>query len=114
MSPLNKKKKKVPFLDFFSQRLSFLSQPSLYKGTLLFVTCILIAWLISPSIPTAIPDYQVGDIAIQDIKSTQDSLVEDTDSTSKKRQENEEKSLSMYDFDANAPDEVKNRLFVAF
>ena len=114
MSPLNKKKKKVPFLDFFSQRLSFLSQPSLYKGTLLFVTCILTAWLISPRIPTAIPDYQVGDIAIQDIKSTQDSLVEDTDSTSKKRQENEEKSLSVYDFDANAPDEVKNRLFVTF
>ncbi len=114
MSPLNKKKKKIPFLDSLFQRFDFLSQPSFYKGILLFVTCLIIARLISPTLPTTIPDFQAGDIALQDIRSTQAFLVEDTDSTSKKRLETEEKSPAVYDFDANAPDEIKNRLFAAF
>lgn len=114
MVRFDKKKKKVHFLDPFFQKLDLLKLPSLSKGILLFVTCLLIAKLISPRMPTAIPDYQVGDISDQDIKSTQDFLVEDTASTSKKRLENEGKSPSVYDFDADAPEEVKNRLNAAF
>ncbi|KPJ59664.1 MAG: hypothetical protein AMJ42_01830 [Deltaproteobacteria bacterium DG_8] len=102
------------FLDPFLQKLNLLKLSPLYKGILLFITCLIVARLISPRIPTAIPDYQVGDISEQNIKSTQDFLVEDKDSTSKKRLENEEKSPSVYDFDASAPEELKNRIFSTF
>lgn len=114
MLRFDKTKKKIPFLDFLFQKFNYLKHPVLYKSILLFVTCLIIARLISPRIPAAIPSYQAGDISDQNIKSTQDFLVEDTDSTSKKRLENEEKSPSVYDFDANAPEEVKNRLFSTF
>ena len=114
MFHFDKKKKKISFFDPFFQKLNFLKLPAIYKGALLFVTCLIIARLIAPRIPTAVPSYQVGDIPDQNIKATQDFLVEDTASTAKKRLENEEKSPSVYDFDANAPEEVKNRLFSTF
>ena len=114
MFRFDKKKKIVSFMDPFFQRFNIFKLPALYKGTLLFITCLIVARLIAPIIPTAVPSYQAGDIPDQNIKATQDFLVEDTVSTTKKRLENEGKSPSVYDFDANAPEDVKNRLFSTF
>jgi len=114
MVRFDKIRKKIPFLDSLFQKVNLIKHPAFYKSILLFITCLIIARLISPRIPTAVPSYQVGDISDQNIKSTQDFLVEDTDSTAKKRLESEEKSPSVYDFDANAPEELKNRLFSTF
>jgi len=110
----DKKKKNILLSDSLSRKFRFLTLPVFYKGILLFVTCLIIASLISPILPSTIPDYQAGDISVQNIKATQDLEVEDTVSTEKKRTENEEKSLSVYDFDSGAPDEVKSRLLSTF
>ncbi len=110
----DKKKKNILLFDFLSRKFHFLRLPVLYKGILLFVTCLIIAMLISPILPSTIPDYQLGDISVQNIKATRDLEVEDTVSTEKKRTENEEKSPSVYDFDAGAPEEVKTRLRSTF
>ena len=110
----DKKKNNILLSDSLSRKFHFLTLPVFYKGILLFVTCLIIASLISPILPSTIPDYQAGDISVQNIKATQDLEVEDTVSTEKKRTENEEKSLSVYDFDSGAPDEVKSRLLSTF
>ncbi len=114
MFRFDKKKKIVSFMDPFFQKFNIFKLPALYKGTLLFITCLIVARLIAPIIPTVVPSYQAGDIPDQNIKATQDFLVEDTVSTTKKRLENEGKSPSVYDFDGNAPEDVKNRLLSTF
>lgn len=101
---------KVPF----SQRWETGALSTFYKSILLFTTCLLIAKLISPTAPTTVPDYQVGDIVNQNIKAAQDFLIEDTVSTAKKRLENVEKTPAVYDFDANASKDLKNKLSSTF
>ena len=114
MFRFNKKKKIVDSLDPFFKRLNILNLPAIYRGLLIFITCLIIAILISPRIPTVIPMYQAGEVSDQNIKAPQDFLFEDSVSTNKKRLKNEEESPSVYDLDANAPVEAKNRLLSTF
>lgn len=114
MFRFDKKKKTVGSLDPFFKRLDILKLPAIYRGLLIFITCLIIAILISPRIPTVIPMYQVGEVSDQNIKAPQDFLFEDSVSTNKKRLKNEEESPPVYDFDANAPVEAKNRLLSTF
>lgn len=94
--------------------MNVLRLPAFYKGLLLVATCLIIAYLIAPGMPSSIPVYQIGDIADQDIRVTEEVLVEDTVSTAKKKLENEGKSLSVYDFDANAAEAAAQRLTATF
>ena len=110
MFPFGKKKQRSKLLEPGPQKVSFLKHPALYKGLLLLTTCFIIAGLISPRIPTTVPSYRVGDVSEQNIKALQDFLVEDTVSTAEKRSQKEEKSPSVYDFDADASEEVKIRI----
>ena len=114
MFPFGKKKRKVKVVEFVTAKLPFLELPAFYKGVLLLVTCLIIARLISPRLPSALPSYRFGDVSDQNIKATQDFLVEDTASTATKRLENESKSLSVYDFDANASGEVQEKIRSTF
>lgn len=114
MFRFDQKKKMIAFLDPMLKRLTILKLPAFYRGILVFITCLIVARLISPRIPIVIPVYQVGEISDQNIKAPQDFLFEDTVSTHKKRLKNEEASPSVYDFDANAPEDVTNRLLSAF
>ena len=109
-----KRKKRSKLIEPGPQKISLLKHPALYKGLLLLVTCLIIASLISPRIPSTVPSYKVGDVSDQNIKALQDLLVEDTSSTAAKRLENEVKSPSIYDFDADASEEVRNRLGATF
>jgi putative nucleotidyltransferase with HDIG domain len=114
MFTFGKKKRKVKMVEFVTAKLPFLKLPSFYKGLLLLVTCLIIAQLISPRLPSTVPSYRVGDVSDQNIKATQDFLVEDTASTDTKRLENETKSPSVYDFDANASAEAQEKIRSTF
>jgi len=83
MFRFNKKKKIVDSLDPFFKRLNILNLPAIYRGLLIFITCLIIAILISPRIPTVIPMYQAGEVSDQNIKAPQDFLFEDSASTNK-------------------------------
>ena len=114
MLGFGRKKSKGVFQQPGFRLLQRLSLSSFSKGLLLVATCLIIAYLIAPSMPSTIPAYQIGDIADQNIRATEDVLVEDTASTANKQLENEEKSPSVYDFDANAAREAEQRLDAVF
>ena len=114
MFKFEKNKKQSKLLEPAPKKRSFFRSPALYKGFLLLTTCLMTAWLIKPQLPSTVPEYHVSDVSGQDIKAPQDFLAEDTASTIKKRLEREEESPSVYDFDANAPEEAKNRLLSTF
>jgi putative nucleotidyltransferase with HDIG domain len=114
MFPFGKKKRKVKVVELVIAKLPFLKLPAFYKGVLLLVTCLIIARLISPRLPSTVPSYRVGDVSDQNIKATQDFLVEDTASTTTKRSENESKSPPVYDLDANASAEAEKKLRSTF
>jgi len=114
MFRFDKKNKIADSLGPLFKRLNILNLPAIYRGLLIFITCLIIAILISPRIPTVIPVYQAGEVSDQNIKAPQDFLFEDSVSTNKKRLKNEEESPSVYDFDANAPEEAKNKLLSTF
>ena len=81
MLGFGRKKSKVVFQQPGFRLLQRLSMPAVYKGLLLVATCLVTAYLIAPSMPSTIPAYQIGDIADQNIRATEDVLVEDTAST---------------------------------
>jgi len=114
MVRFGKRKQQSKLIEPGPKKVSLLKQPALYKGLLLLVTCLIIASLISPRIPSTVPSYQVGDVSDQNIKALQDLLVEDTESTAAKRLEKEGKSPSIYDFDAQASEEVRNKVTGTF
>ncbi len=114
MLGFGRKRSKAVFQQPGFRLLQRLSMPAFYKGLLLVATCLITAYLIAPSMPSTIPSYQVGDIADQNIRATEDVLVEDTASTANKQLENEEKSPAVYDFDANAAREAEQRLDAIF
>jgi len=115
MIGLGRKKSKAVFQQQQDDRqVPMISWPAFYKGLLLVATCLIIAYLIAPSMPSTIPAYQIGDIADQNIRATEDVLVEDTVSTANKMMENEEKSPPVFDYDANAAEEAAQRLTAIF
>ena len=114
MFRFGRRKRKFTLFEPVTRRLPFLKLPGFYKGVLLLATCLVIARLISPALPSTVPSYRLGDVADQDIKAPQDFLVEDTASTATKRSENESRSLAVYDYDANASAEVQEKLRSAF
>lgn len=63
------------------------------------VTAFIITLLISPTMQHGLKEYKLGDIAIKDIKSQQDLLVEDEKSTMEKKLEAEKLVLPIYDYD---------------
>jgi hypothetical protein len=114
MVSFGRKRSTVVFQQPDARRVRRLPMPAFYKGLLLVATCLITAYLIAPSMPSTIPAYQIGDIADQNIRATEDVLVEDTASTANKKLENEEKTPSVYDFDANAAREAEQRLDAIF
>ena len=71
---------------------------------------ILLTLLLSPGLTLRLKEYQAGDLATREIKSTQDLLVEDEKSTQEKRTEAERSVLSIYDYDPAVLSESENRI----
>lgn len=77
-------------------------------------TALLLTLFLSPSFQLPPREYNVGDIATKEMKSTQDMLVEDQKATKEKREEAEKSVFSVYDYDPNVRIDVENRLRSAF
>src|SRR4030066_1577837 len=75
---------------------------------------ILLTLLLSPGLTLRLKEYQAGDLATREIKSTQDLLVEDEKSTQEKRTEAERSVLSIYDYDPAVLSESENRIRSTF
>ncbi|MBM4287220.1 MAG: HDIG domain-containing protein [Deltaproteobacteria bacterium] len=85
-----------------------------YKIVLLALFSLLAAVMVFPRPQTTQIDYQVGDIAEADIKATMDFLVEDHESTLKRKQEFLEESPLILDRDERVGAEIRARMHQAF
>jgi putative nucleotidyltransferase with HDIG domain len=88
--------------------------PSYQKWFIGIGMAILLTLLLSPSLTLHLKEYNVGDIATKEVKSTQDLLVEDQKSTQEKRAEAERSVLSIYDYDPAVLSESENRVRSTF
>jgi hypothetical protein len=88
--------------------------PSTQKWLTGIGTALLLMLLLSPSLQLPLKDYQVGDVATREIKSSQDLLVEDEKSTQEKRLEAERSVLSVYDYDPGALRDAEGRVRSTF
>jgi putative nucleotidyltransferase with HDIG domain len=88
--------------------------PSYQKWFIGIGIAILLTLLLSPSLTLHLKEYNAGDIATKEIKSTQDLLVEDEKSTQEKRAEAERSVLSIYDYDPGVLRESENRVRSTF
>lgn len=88
--------------------------PSYQKWFIGIGIAILLTLLLSPGLSLHLKEYKVGDIAMKEIKSTQDLLVEDEKSTQEKRAEAERSVLSIYDYDPAVLRESENRVRSTF
>jgi putative nucleotidyltransferase with HDIG domain len=91
-----------------------IKEPSYQKWFIGIGIAIILTLLLSPSLTLRLKEYQVGDIATKEIKSTQDLLVEDEKSTQEKRAEAERSVLSVYDYDPAVLSEFENRVQTTF
>jgi putative nucleotidyltransferase with HDIG domain len=91
-----------------------MSDPSYRKWFIGIGTALLLTLLLSPSLQWPLKTYKPGDIAVKEIKATQDMLVEDQRSTQKKRTEAERSVFSVYDYDPEILIAAENRLRAAF
>jgi putative nucleotidyltransferase with HDIG domain len=73
--------------------------PTYKKWAIGIGTAIALTVLLSPGLQLPLKEYQVGDIATKEIKSTQNLLIEDQKSTGEKRAEAERAVLPLYDYD---------------
>ena len=85
-----------------------------HKRTVLLIVSILTAVILSPRLTTSVYRYHPGDIARQNVKAGEDTLVEDRVSTLKKQEEAVAASLSVYDLDEEASLEIRKRIEGSF
>jgi putative nucleotidyltransferase with HDIG domain len=88
--------------------------PAYQKWLIGIGTALILTLLLSPTLQLPLKEYQVGDIATKEIKSSQDLLVEDRKSTQEKRLEAERSTLSVYDYDPVVLAEAENRIQSTF
>jgi putative nucleotidyltransferase with HDIG domain len=88
--------------------------PTVQSWMIGIISAIILALLLSPAIRLPSEHYQVGDIALADIKSTQDFLVEDEGATLAKRIEAKMGVLSVYDFDPSILQKALGRVGTSF
>ena len=88
--------------------------PSFQKWAAAIGTALVLTLLLSPALRLPLKTYRIGDIATQEIKSTQDLLVEDEKSTLEKKQEAEKSVLSLYDYDPGVLRNAEGRIRSAF
>ncbi len=75
---------------------------------------LMLALSVSPTFRTSPREYDVGDIASKDIRSTRDLLVEDEASTEKRRRDASDAVRSVYDYDPSVLEEAEKTVAEAF
>lgn len=94
--------------------MSALKNASFQRWAMLITSSMLIALLLYPHPLIPSKAYKVGDVADQDIKATQDYLIEDEISTEKRRMEAMQKAMAVYDLDETALSTIRSRLDSSF
>ncbi len=84
------------------------------KALLLLGLSLAIALLVTPTFTISSHQHQLGEIADQNIKATQDLLIEDEPATQKKRKEAANQSPMVYDLDQRVAEQSIQRLESAF
>ncbi len=84
------------------------------KALLLTALSLAIAFLMTPSFNIGSSQYNLGEIADQNIKATQDLLIEDEPATQKKRDEAAQHAPMIYDLDNGVLEQSISRLHAAF
>ena len=74
----------------------------------------IVAFILSHDMQIFVQQYDVGDIATIDIKASQDLLVEDVESTLKRKEEVEKELRSIYDYDEEALLQITRKTRTAF
>ncbi|MDY7034221.1 MAG: HDIG domain-containing protein [Thermodesulfobacteriota bacterium] len=117
MTVLNGEKKKKVELPSSSQKTSAFEgfkDPSFQRWLMVIVLAIFVTIFISPHMKLPSTGYRVGDVASKDIKSPQDLLVEDEQSTEQRITEAEASVMAVYDFDPDAYREIEKRVISSF
>ncbi len=84
------------------------------KVMILIGLSLVVSILLAPSFTANAPQYRLGDVADRNIKATRDSLVEDTEATSRKREEATRQAPVVYELDESVEHQVLERLAAAF
>jgi len=98
----------------FQDRFSGIGNRRLNETILLFLTALILTFLIIPNQHFHSMRYAAGDIAPTDIKATQSYLLEDAAQTEKIRSEAERAVPSVYVYQPAKADEIKKRFSRAF
>jgi cyclic-di-AMP phosphodiesterase PgpH len=75
---------------------------------------LLVAFMLGSTFISIAPHYDVGDVADRNIKAKHDFLIEDEQSTQKKREEAAQESPLIFDFDENLAAAIAQRMEAAF
>ncbi|MFH2013187.1 MAG: HDIG domain-containing metalloprotein [Pseudomonadota bacterium] len=75
---------------------------------------IFVAFFLYPNTELSSMHYKLGDIALKNIKSPRDFLIEDEESTNQRIKEAEKDFIVVYDFDPNLSGEIQTRLTSSF
>jgi len=81
---------------------------------LLILSTILFIIILYPSLVITKHQYGLGDVVDRDIKASEDFFIEDQAATEKNRQQAVAAVLTVYDFDANLANKLKNNVEHAF
>jgi hypothetical protein len=92
----------------------FFANATLQRSMIVIGCGLVLAIALSPTIQLSHREYEAGDIALKDIRSTRDLLVEDEASTLKKRRDAEEAVCPVYDFDPTVLEEAEGTVAEVF
>ena len=110
-----KRKAKVKPAVWSEYRLPFgMRETSTSKALLLIGLSLIIALFIAPSYTVTSPTYQIGDVADRNVKAKRDFLIEDEETTFRKREEAARQAPLVYDLDESVSEEAVKKLKKAF
>ncbi|NIO03485.1 MAG: hypothetical protein GTN74_02415, partial [Proteobacteria bacterium] len=92
----------------------FLANQTLQRSVIIIACAVILALILSPTFKVSPKEYVVGDIALKDIRSTRDLLVEDEASTEKRRRDAIDTVRSVYDYDPSVLEDAEKTVVEAF
>jgi putative nucleotidyltransferase with HDIG domain len=90
------------------------SQNTLFLLLISVVMTTAITVILAPAFKSEYTNLKIGDIALKNIRATEDLLIEDKTSTMKIKKRAEETSPDVYDFDTKLAKDITNRVSTAF
>ena len=110
------KKKKAELLisSFRTSSFEIFKNPLFQRWLMAILLGVFVTFFLYPNAELPSIHYEPGDIASKNIKSPQDLLIEDKESTDQRIKEAEKGVIVVYDFDPNMSGEIRRRLASSF